>query len=82
MSADRQSGKLEPQGGTGSKPFDERCFAAGTVEHAKASSVCQRGITYLNNAQIDAAFRLIEHQIMIAGCAEAMRHLIRRAKAK
>ena len=70
------------QSDAGSDCFDERCFTAGTSEYAKALATCQRAKTYLRNDEIEAAFRLIEHQIMIAGCAEQADHLIQRAIAK
>ncbi len=62
--------------------FDERRFTSGTPEHAIASATCRDAKTYLTSDEINAAFGLIEHQIMIAGCAEAADHLIRRAKRK
>ena len=84
MSDDRRSQHVPSgmQSDAGSDCFDERCFTAGTSEHAKASAACRQASTYLTGDEIDVAFRLIEHQIMIAGCAEGTNQLIRRAKRK
>ena len=82
MSDDRRSQHVPSgmQSDAGSDCFDERCFTAGTSEHAKASAACWHAKTYLSSDEIDSTFGLIEHQIIIAGCAETTGQLIRRAK--
>ena len=84
MTDDRRSQLIPPgmQSDAGRDCFDEGCFAGGTSEHTKASAACLHASTYLTGDEIEAAFGLIEHQIMIAGCAEAADHLIQRTKAK
>ena len=84
MTDDRRSQLIPPgmQSDAGRDCFDEGCFAGGTSEHTKASAACRLAKTYLSDGEIDAAFALIEHQIMITGCAEQADHLIQRAIAK